>query len=56
MFIKFSFFKSKIYRLKVALTLTALLFITGAHGDPITKNEVESNTSRLSRVKNYPGI
>jgi Tfp pilus tip-associated adhesin PilY1 len=41
MFISLRFFKRKIYKLKIALVLIAILFVTGAYGNPIIQNDVE---------------
>lgn len=49
MFTKFSLFKGRIYRLKTALVLIALLFVTGAHGTPIIKNQVEDTNILISQ-------
>jgi len=41
MFTRFKFPLKGIYKVKVYFLLLALIFITGAHGDPITQNELE---------------
>jgi len=57
MFTSLRFFKHKIYKLKIALALIALLFVTGAHGNPIIQNEVEDLNIVISQfVGGQPNI
>lgn len=49
MFIKPGFLKERIYKLKIALVFAALLFVTGAHGNPIIQNQVEDQNILISQ-------
>ena len=49
MFTKFKFPLKGLYKVKVYFLLLALIFITGAHGDPITQNELEDLKIILSQ-------
>jgi hypothetical protein len=50
MLIRFSFFKGKVYGIKIVSVLLLLLLIKGAKGDEIIKNEVEDLNIIISQV------
>ena len=49
MSIRSSFLKGRIYKLKAALALIALIFVTGARGNPIIQNKVEDQNILISQ-------
>ncbi len=52
-----SFFKGKIYKLKIFLVLVALSFVTGAHGNPIIENDLEDLNVIISQfVGGQPNV
>src|SRR5574341_1263179 len=50
MFTRLRFFKGRIYKFKIALLLFSVILVTGAHSDPIIKNELEDINILISTV------
>src|SRR5574341_884149 len=51
MFTRLRLFKGKIYKFKIVLIIFTLILVTGAHGEPIIKNELEDLNILISTVK-----
>jgi len=57
MFTKFRLFRDKAYKLKIIIALIFLTCVTGAHGDPIIRNDVEDLDILISQfVGGQPNV